>query len=42
MDEYVKFNPSNYQYDGAIITTELAAKFSFNKINFGITYGVYF
>lgn len=39
IDEYVTLNRINYQYDGAVITTGLAAEFGINKINFGLNYG---
>ncbi len=39
IDDYVTLNRINYQYDGAVITTGLAAELGFNKINFGLTYG---
>ena len=39
IDEYVTLNRINYEYDGAVITTGIAAEFGFNKINFGLTYG---
>ena len=39
IDDYVTLNRINYQYDGVVISTELAAELGFNKINFGLPYG---
>ena len=39
IDEYVTLNRINYQYDGTVVTTGIAAEFGLNKINFGLVYG---
>ncbi len=42
IDEYVTLNRINYEYDGAVITSGIAAEFGFNKINFGLVLGLDF
>lgn len=39
IDEYVTLGRIDYEYDGAVITTGLAAVFGLNKLNFGFNCG---
>ncbi|KAA9038519.1 hypothetical protein FW778_13235 [Ginsengibacter hankyongi] len=40
IDQSVTLNRINYEYDGAVISTGVASEFGFNKITFGVVFGV--